>query len=146
VRNLAAEGRTVFLSSHLLSEMAETVDRVIVIGRGRRIADLSIREAIERGGAGQIRVASPHAPKLAGLLARAGATVEQGGADDADALLVSGLDAARIGALAAEHQVVLHELTPRRASLEEAFLGLTRGSVAYRAGPDESERRSTSAA
>jgi ABC-2 type transport system ATP-binding protein len=142
MRRLAAGGRTVLVSSHLLSEMQDTVDRVIVIGRGRFIADLSIGEAIDRGGAGSVRVVSPQGARLAELLLGAGATVEPEGPAAAGVLRVSGLAAARIGDLAAEHHLALHELTAQRASLEEAFLGLTQESVAYRAGGDEPRRPS----
>ncbi len=130
LQRLAAEGRTVFLSSHLMSEMEETADHVIVIGRGRLIADASITEFTGRSAASHVRVVSPQAMELAPLLTRAGATVIRG----EGALTVTGMDAGRIGSLAAGHGIELHELTSRRASLEAAFMELTQGSQEYQAG------------
>ncbi|MDW5596986.1 ATP-binding cassette domain-containing protein [Conexibacter stalactiti] len=129
LRELAAEGRTVFLSSHLMSEMALTADHLVVVGRGRLIADLPVAELTARETT--VLVRSPEAAVLTGHLLAEQATVaavEQG------LLEVGGLDAAAIGALAHRHGLPLHELTPRRASLEEAFMELTRDSVEYRAG------------
>ncbi|HST41211.1 MAG TPA: ATP-binding cassette domain-containing protein [Conexibacter sp.] len=129
LRELAAEGRTVFLSSHLMSEMALTADHLVVVGRGRLIADLPVAELTARETT--VLVRSPEATVLADhLLAEQAtvATVEQG------LLEVGGLDAAAIGALAHRNGLPLHELTPQRASLEEAFMELTRDSVEYRAG------------
>jgi ABC-2 type transport system ATP-binding protein len=133
LRRLAAEGRTVVVSSHLMNEMQETADHVLVLGRGRLLADADIGEFTRRSAAGQVRVVSPDAGRLAALLAAAGGTAA---ADPDGALLVTGLDAARVGDLAAEHRLRLHELIPRRASLEAAYLELTRPSAEYRAaGP-----------
>jgi ABC-2 type transport system ATP-binding protein len=123
---LAAEGRTVFVSSHLMSEMALTAQHLIVIGRGQLIADDSI-DAIIGGAGSSVRVRSPQATDLTRLLTSEGATVRA----DETALSVAGLDAARIGDLAASHQITLHELTPQQASLEEAFFELTDDSVEY---------------
>ncbi len=129
LQQLAAEGRTIFLSSHLMSEMEETADHIIVINRGRLIADASIAEFTQCSTSSHVRVVSPHATDLAPLLVRAGATVTDG----EGALTVTGMDAPRIGGLAAEHRFELHELTPRRATLEEAFMELTQGTLEYRA-------------
>lgn len=126
-QRLASEGRTIFVSSHLMSEMEETADHVIVIGRGRLIADASIAEFTQGSTSSHVRVVSPQAPELARLLEAAGGTVMP--VDGA--LTVTGFDAPRVGELAAEHRIVLHELTPRRASLEAAFMELTQGSVEY---------------
>jgi ABC-2 type transport system ATP-binding protein len=123
---LAAEGRTVFVSSHLMSEMALTAQHLIVIGRGRLIADDSI-DAIIAGAGSSVRVRSPQATDFTRLLTDEGATVQ---ADDG-VLSVAGLDAARIGDLAASHQITLHELAPQHASLEDAFFELTEDSVEY---------------
>jgi ABC-2 type transport system ATP-binding protein len=130
-KQLAAEGRTVFVSSHLMSEMALTAEHLVVIGRGRLVADTPISEFVQQGSGGDVMVRSPAAPTLAVLLHRRGATVTP----HADgALAVIGLDAAQVGDLAAAHHITVHELTPRRASLEEAFMELTRDSVDYHAG------------
>jgi ABC-2 type transport system ATP-binding protein len=126
---LAADGRTVFVSSHLMSEMALTAQHLIVIGRGKLIADDSI-ERITAGAGSRVRVLSPQGEELARLLTSEGASVEtQDGA-----LSVTGLDAARVGDLAAAHRITLHELTPQQASLEEAFFELTEDSVEYHGG------------
>ncbi|MCO6007821.1 ATP-binding cassette domain-containing protein [Actinoallomurus purpureus] len=132
MKRLASEGRTVFVSSHLMNEMAVTAEHLIVIGRGRLIADCSTEEFIERSTEQQVVVRSPDAEQLAALIG------EEGGktALDGDGTLtVSNLDAPRIGELAAAGGFVLHELTPRRGSLEEAFMELTRDSVEYGAAP-----------
>ena len=130
LRSLAAEGRTVFVSSHLMSEMALTADHLIVIGRGRLVADASIEEFVRQSSRGDVIVRSPAGAALAGLLTRQGAAVT---AETDGGLAVTGLDAAAIGDLARAHCIALHELSPRHASLEEAFMELTRDSVDYRA-------------
>ncbi|MFB4318848.1 ABC transporter ATP-binding protein [Actinomadura sp. 21ATH] len=132
MRALAGEGRTVLVSSHLMSEMALTADRLVVIGRGRLIADTSVQELSDRFRRG-ILVRSPRAPELSAVLVAAGAVVEREGAGD---LSVAGLDAAGIGELAAANGIPLYEVTPRSASLEEAYMELTAGSVQYAAGQD----------
>ena len=139
IRNLlkefAAEGRTVFVSSHLMSEMALTADHLIVIGRGRLIADLSVDEFVRNAAKNTVRVRSPQLTQLGEALAGPGVTVKPL-ADGA--LEVAGLTAEQIGEIAAAHGVVLHELTPERASLEEAFMDVTRGDIEYQAlGPGE---------
>jgi ABC-2 type transport system ATP-binding protein len=130
LQRLAAEGRTIFLSSHLMSEMEETADHIIVIGRGRLIADESIAAFTQRSRSSHVRVVAPEATSLAPLLEQAGAqiTVADG------ALIVTGMDALNIGRVAAAHQIELHELATRRASLEAAFMELTQDSLEYQAG------------
>jgi ABC-2 type transport system ATP-binding protein len=128
LRSLAAEGRTVFVSSHLMSEMAQTADQVIVIGRGRLITDTSVQELLRGGSGRQVRVRSPQTRELAELLRAEGAAVDPQGEG---VLVVRGADAATVGELAARHGVVLHELVAREGSLEEAFMDLTRDAVDY---------------
>lgn len=133
---LAAEGRTVFVSSHLMSEMSLTAQHLVVIGRGKLIADDSIDNIIAGAGT-SVRVRSPQATQLTRVLTTEGAGVR----NDDGALTVTGLAAATIGDLAALHQISLHELTPQRASLEEAFFELTEDSVEYH-GADLGHRSS----
>jgi ABC-2 type transport system ATP-binding protein len=128
LRRLAGEGRTVFVSSHLMSEMALTAEHVVVIGRGRLIADEPVAELLAQGSGGLVRVRTPEVERFSGLLVSRGASVEPG-ADGAFA--VRGLSAEAIGDLAADEGVRLHELTPLTASLEEAFMDLTRESVEF---------------
>jgi ABC-2 type transport system ATP-binding protein len=123
---LAEQGRTVFVSSHVMSEMALTAQHLIVIGRGKLIAEDSI-DHITAGAGSSVRVRTPRHDDLMSLLASDGATVR----DEDDALTITGVDAAHIGELAARHGIALHELTPQRASLEEAFFELTDDSVEY---------------
>jgi ABC-2 type transport system ATP-binding protein len=125
---LAAEGRTVFVSSHLMSEMALTAEQLIIVGRGRLIADVPVAGFIRDWSQQTTRVRSPQAAELRDLLA--GPDVTVGG--EAGVLEVHGLDSEAIGEIAARNGVTLHELTPVRASLEEAFMELTRDSVEYR--------------
>ncbi|MFD6053125.1 ABC transporter ATP-binding protein [Agromyces sp. NPDC060279] len=129
VRHLAGEGRTVFLSSHLMSEMAQTADHLIVLGRGEIIADAPVREIIAAGTRQRVRVRSPHASKLAELLAAPDVVIIR---SEAGLLEVTGLEAAGIGDLAAANGLAIHELTPQHASLEEAYLALTADAVEYR--------------
>jgi ABC-2 type transport system ATP-binding protein len=130
MKTLAAEGRTVFLSSHLMSEMALTADHLIVIGRGRLIADVSVEEFIRRHSRRVVVVRSPQAPQLAELLAGPDVTTK---AVERGLLEVEGLTAEQIGTEAAAHNIVLHELSPQQASLEEAFMVLTRDDVEFQA-------------
>ncbi|MET7420874.1 ATP-binding cassette domain-containing protein [Dactylosporangium sp. NPDC005555] len=125
---LAAEGRTVFVSSHLMSEMEATADQLVVIGRGELIAAQSVADFAARATGAGVRVRSPHAVRLAADLSAEGATVRRQGAD---ILEVSGMTAARIGELAYTHRCMLQELTTRNASLEAAFMELTADSVEY---------------
>ncbi len=133
MKQLAAGGRTVFVSSHLMNEMAVTADHLIVIGRGKLIADCSTREFISRSSEKSVLVRSPDAGGLADLIAAEGGKVTVGEPADgqAPALTVTGLEAPRIGEIAAANRIVLHELSPQLASLEEAFLELTASSVEY---------------
>ncbi|HET9612249.1 MAG TPA: ATP-binding cassette domain-containing protein [Acidimicrobiales bacterium] len=128
LRQHAAEGRTVLLSSHLMSEMQLTADHLVVIGRGRLVADTPIDDLIERNSRPLTRVRTPDGDALGPVLARAGATVEASG----DTWEVAGLSAEDVGTLAARHGVVLHELTPRRSSLEDVYTALTGTSVEFR--------------
>jgi ABC-2 type transport system ATP-binding protein len=128
MRSLAGEGRTVFVSSHLMSEMALTADHLIVIGRGRLMAESSVTEFIERSSKNSVRVRSPELDRLAALLAANGATVQT---EQDGALSVTGVGEAMIGELASAQGVTLHELSPQNASLEEAFMELTHDSVEY---------------
>jgi ABC-2 type transport system ATP-binding protein len=132
MKQLAAEGRTVLVSSHLMSEMSVTADHLIVIGAGRLIADCSTREFIERSSERSVLVRSPDTAQLAGLIIAAGGQLPDGMGHDS-VLSVTGLAAPRIGELAAQAGLVLHELTPRLASLEEAFLERTSHTVEYQA-------------
>ncbi|MGW6832278.1 ABC transporter ATP-binding protein [Streptomyces sp. NPDC054949] len=129
-RRLAAEGRTVFVSSHLMSEMEHTADQLIVIGRGELIAAESLTEFSARGTRQSVTVGTPAAAVLRDLLTAEGAAVDTAG----DLLAVTGVTAVRIGEIAMEHRIWLHHLSTRSASLEEAFMELTADSVQYLAG------------
>jgi ABC-2 type transport system ATP-binding protein len=130
MQGLAAEGRTVLVSSHLLSEMAVTAQDLVVIGRGKLISQSSTTEFVERSTENTVRVRSPHADKLGAMLVDKGFTVRE----DADgSLTVSGALSDEIGDIAASGGVVLHELSPQRGSLEQAFMQLTGDSVEYHA-------------
>ncbi|MEH0448573.1 MULTISPECIES: ATP-binding cassette domain-containing protein [unclassified Streptomyces] len=133
-RRLAAEGRTVFLSSHLMSEMENTADHLVVIGRGRLLAAEPLRDFAARGARRGVVVVTPQAVELTAVLIAAGASVEPEGPADAGRLSVRGLAADRVGALAFENRVRVDELTTRTASLEAAFMELTADSVEYPAG------------
>jgi ABC-2 type transport system ATP-binding protein len=128
LKGLAAEGRTVFVSSHLMSEMALTADHVIVIGRGRLIADTSVEDVIAGASVNSVLVRTPDAQRLRGALAADDVTVVS---DEPDLLQVTGLSAPQIGDAARDLGIALHELTPQRASLEEAFMTMTRDDVEY---------------
>jgi ABC-2 type transport system ATP-binding protein len=142
MKQLAAEGRTVFLSSHLMSEMALTADHLIVIGRGRLIADLSVNEFIRRHSRSIVLVRSPQAADLAELLANPSVSID---AVEPGLIEVEGLASAQIGERAAANRIVLHELTPQQASLEEAFMSLTRDEVEYQAAASVPETESVEA-
>jgi ABC-2 type transport system ATP-binding protein len=138
MKYLASEGRTIFVSSHLMNEMAVTADHLIVIGRGKLIAEASTEEVIARGSGQSVRVRTPDPAKLTDLVTAEGGKVVAGGngarpgeAEPAEVLTVTGLPAARIGELAASGGVVLHELTPMLATLEDAFLEMTAGSLEF---------------
>jgi ABC-2 type transport system ATP-binding protein len=130
LKDLAAEGRTVFVSSHLMSEMALTAAQVIVIGRGRLITDISVDEFVRQASGTLVHVRSPQAAELGALLEASGTLVtvdkEQG------SLEVTGLTAAQIGDAANEARIAIHELTPHQASLEEAFMTLTREEIEFK--------------
>ncbi|MFF2495145.1 ABC transporter ATP-binding protein [Agromyces sp. NPDC058064] len=129
VRHLASEGRTVFLSSHLMSEMAQTADHLIVLGRGEIIADAPVADIVAGGTRLRVRVRSPHASQLAELLAAPEVAVIR---SEAGLLEVTGVEASGIGDLAAANGLAIHELTPLNASLEEAYMALTADAVEYR--------------
>jgi ABC-2 type transport system ATP-binding protein len=129
MRTLAAEGRTVFVSSHLLAEMANTADRLVVIGRGKLIASTTVREFVGR--ADSVRVRSPQLDLLQQVLAEAGIEVDEDPA--AAALLVRGAASEVVGELAAKNGITLHELTSQQVSLEDAYIKLTDDAVEYRA-------------
>jgi ABC-2 type transport system ATP-binding protein len=135
VRELAAEGRTVLLSSHLMSEMAQTADHVIVLGRGRVLADMPIQQLIAGGGS-RVSVASPRAAELVPLLRSKGATVEQEAGDRFD---VTEMDAASVGDAAAAAGIPLHELTTVGSSLEEVYMSMTADEVEYRSAASVAE-------
>jgi ABC-2 type transport system ATP-binding protein len=130
LKELAAEGRTVFVSSHVMSEMALTAEHLIVIGRGRLIADLSVDEFLRGASKKAVLVRSPQATRLAEALAGPDVAVEP---TVDGALQVTGLTAEQVGEAAAARSIVLHELTPVRASLEEAFMDVTRDDVEFHA-------------
>jgi ABC-2 type transport system ATP-binding protein len=139
LKRLAAEGRTVFLSSHLMSEMAQTADHLIVIGRGRLIADTSVAEFLRRASSEtNVRVRSPRAGELRDALIRR--EVEVSGIEEG-LLEVSGLTGEQIGEIALRQRIVISELTPQQASLEEAFMSLTGESVEYRAGAEQESEK-----
>ena len=141
MKQLAAEGRTILVSSHLMNEMAVTADHLIVIGRGRLLADASTDEVIARGSGQTVRVRTPDPDRLTELISAEGGTAVPAGngngahaatvGDGAPVLDVTGVPAARIGELAAASSIVLHGLTPQLATLEAAFLELTADSLEY---------------
>ena len=135
LRGLAAEGRTVLVSSHLISEMSLTADRLVVIGRGRLIVETSVADFVSRSGGGAVKLVTPDSVGFTAALRVVGATVEPG---DGDCLTVEGLTSPEIGDLAAREGLRIHELTPITASLEDAFMELTQDEVEYRpsAAPD----------
>ncbi len=133
LRSLATEGRTVFVSSHLMSEMALTADHLIVIGKGRLIVDASVEEVIAQASANHVKVVSPQAGALRPLIAAAGADAEP---HCDDTLIVTGLECREVGIIAANAGITLYELSPQEASLEDAFMEMTHDSAEYLAGPN----------
>jgi ABC-2 type transport system ATP-binding protein len=133
LKQLASEGRTVFVSSHLMSEMALTADHLIVIGRGKLLADTSVEDFVHKASGDRVRVRSPYATRLSELVQQPNVTTES---PEPDVLEIEGLSAAQIGELAAANAIALHELTPMRASLEEAFMEMTRDDVEYKSVVD----------
>ncbi|MFL0566410.1 ABC transporter ATP-binding protein [Microbacterium sp. 179-I 1D1 NHS] len=129
VRAQAASGRTVLLSSHLMSEMSLTADHVIVLGRGRVLADAGISDLVSAWTRSAVSVRSPRAAELAQLVAGPDIIVTS---SESGLLDITGTTAAVVGDIAAQHGIALHELTPRSGSLEDAYLALTEGSVEYR--------------
>ncbi|PZE23114.1 MULTISPECIES: ABC transporter ATP-binding protein [unclassified Curtobacterium] len=129
-KHLASEGRTVFLSSHLMSEMAQTADRIVIVGKGRLLVDEPMAALLARSGSSVV-VAGPALDPLTEAVARGGGRVQQVAPDRFE---ITGPDAAWIGEFAAEYRLVLHELTPRSASLEEAYLAMTRDETEYVSG------------
>ncbi len=128
---LAAQGRTVLVSSHLMGEMALCADHLVIVGRGRLLADMPIESFVQANARSDVVVRAPRAAELAELLRGRGASVER----EADgALAVTGMGSPEVGELAAEHGIALHELFARHASLEQAYLDITADSVEYRAG------------
>jgi ABC-2 type transport system ATP-binding protein len=135
LKHAAAQGKTVFVSSHLMSEMALTADHLIVIGRGRLIADASTAEVIRMSSSSHVRVRSPQAAELASLITANGGTVDT---PSDSALAVTGMTTETVGELAAGHGLILHELTMADASLEEAYMELTEDAVDFRTPGDPS--------
>jgi len=131
LKDLAADGHTVFVSSHLMSEMAQTATRLVVIGRGRLIADTTVDEFVARASNHSVTVRTPEATRLRDLLASPDITVTNGFGQP-DVLGVDGLTAEHIGTIAWQNQIPIFELTVQQASLEEAFMTLTTDSVEYR--------------
>ena len=143
LRSYAAQGRAVLVSSHLMAEMALTADRLVVIGRGRLIADTTVDDFVRRASGGQVLVRSAEQARLRDALVGAGARV----AEEPDGtLIVEGMESPQIGKVAADQHVILHELTPQQASLEQAFMELTADSVDYHAHPAEPAGAGTPAA
>jgi ABC-2 type transport system ATP-binding protein len=137
LKSLAAEGRTIFVSSHLMSEMALTASHLIVVGRGRLIADIGVDELTSMTSSDIVKVRTTEARRLVGLLGRDGVVVTDKGAD---VLEVAGMDSAQVGLVAAQAGIALIELTPVHASLEEAFMEITRDAVEFgptRVGSDD---------
>ena len=130
MKSLAAEGRTIFVSSHLMSEMENTADHLLVIGRGRLIADCSVAEFIARNSVQSVRVRTPEPDAQVRVLHAAGG-ISMPGADGT--IVVQGMPVNQIGDLAFENGIRLHELSPTQASLEEAFMELTADSVEFHA-------------
>ena len=131
MKALAGEGRTVFVSSHLMSEMENTADHLLVIGRGKLIADCTVDEFIAANSQQTVRVRTPQLDQMAKLVATAGGTVRENGDG---VMVISGLDVSQVGDLAYDNSLRLHELSPLHASLEEAFMELTASSVEFHAG------------
>ena len=142
LKSLAAEGRAVFVSSHLMSEMAVTAERLIVIGRGRLIADTSVDGFVRMASGSAVRVRSPQATRLRELVLDQDVTVTS---SEPGLLEIRGVTAERVGETAASNGIVLHELIPLQASLEEAFMELTREEVEFRAAAEPEVREEVAA-
>jgi ABC-2 type transport system ATP-binding protein len=131
LKSLAAEGHTVFVSSHLMSEMAQTATQLVVLGRGKLISQTSVEDFTGHATTGEVLVRTPETVRLGQVLAAPGITVIY---DGTDRLRVSGITAEQIGVAAWRARLPVYELTPTHASLEEAFMQVTRDSVEYHAG------------
>jgi ABC-2 type transport system ATP-binding protein len=143
MKGLAAEGRTIFVSSHLMSEMENTADHLLVIGRGKLIADCTVADFIAANSRQSVQVRTPQRDQLAKAVGTAGGTVTE---DGDGRMMIRGLTVEVVGDLAFENSVRLHELAPAHASLEQAFMELTASSVEFRAGlPGEPGRESVTA-
>lgn len=143
LRRLAAEGRAVLVSSHLMSELQDTAGHLVVVGRGRVVADTSVAELLAAASAGQVTVRTTARTEAMTLLARAGATVST---RDRDTLTIAGIAAEQVVAVLGESAVPFSEVSPHRATLEEAYMDLTRDAVEFRApsgspAPQEQETR-----
>jgi ABC-2 type transport system ATP-binding protein len=135
LKELAREGHTVFLSSHMMSEMALTAEHLIVVGRGRLIADMSVEDFVHKASSGAVvRVRTPDVIDLRGQLIQAGATVDE---PEHGVLEIHGSTSEQIGELAKTAGVTLHELTQQQVSLEDAFMRFTRDAVEYHASTPE---------
>ena len=128
LKDLAQEGRTIFLSSHLMSEMELTAEHLIVIGKGKILADMSMHEFISRSSQNYVQIVTPQAQAFAGVLAASGAVIR---AQDANSIEVAEITSATVGDLALKNQVVLHQLTDIAPSLESAFMELTEDQVSF---------------
>ena len=137
MQRLASEGRTVFVSSHLLSEMALTATDLVVIGKGQLIAQSTTEEFVARAAENTVKVRSPQLPALRQQLISASAQITDAG----EALIVSGMDSAKIGEIAASANLVLHELSPQTGSLEQAFMQITGDAVEYHTGLEAEARQ-----
>lgn len=133
MQRLAAEGRTVLVSSHLLSEMALTAEHLVVIGRGRLIADTTVSEFVSKSSESTVRVRSPQLDALRSALTSNGLTVREDGSDGQQALVVVDSSTDVVGGIAGSQGIVLHELASQRGSLEDAFMKLTGDDVQYHA-------------
>jgi ABC-2 type transport system ATP-binding protein len=131
LKSLAAEGRTVFVSSHLMSEMAQTATRLVVLGRGQLISEGSVEDFVDHATTAGVLVRTPDPARLGQVLAAPGVTVSN---DGTDLLRVSGITAEQVGSAAWRAHLPVYELTPTHASLEEAFMQVTQDSVEYHAG------------
>lgn len=138
LRGLADEGRAVMLSSHLMSETALIADHLVIIGRGRLLADTTVDDFTREAGGGGVKVATAEPVKLRALLAGPDVVISSSATEE---LLVSGRGSREIGVIAAQHGVPLYELTPQSVSLEEAFMELTRDEVEYQSAPAETARK-----
>ncbi|MFF7983667.1 ABC transporter ATP-binding protein [Streptomyces sp. NPDC007901] len=138
LRRLADEGRAVMLSSHLMSETALIADHLVIIGRGRLLADTTVDGFTREAGGGGVKVVTGEPARLRSLLAGPDVTISSSSAEE---LLVAGRDAREIGTIAAQHGVPLYELTPQAVSLETAFMDLTRDVVEYQSAPADTARK-----